>query len=121
MVDTKYEFGKTKAGKIVLIDEIHTPDSSRYFYADDYAERQAKGEAQKQLSKEFVRQWLIQHGFQGLKGQSVPEMSDAYIETVSDRYIELYENITGKAFLKADVSSIQERIESKVFDYLGEM
>src|SRR5690606_2615812 len=91
LVDTKYEFGKTKDGKIVLIDEIHTPDSSRYFYAEGYQERQDKGELQKQLSKEFVRQWLIQNGFQGLEGQQVPAMSDAYIESVSERYIELYE------------------------------
>src|SRR5690606_10097010 len=90
LVDTKYEFGKTKDGKIVLIDEIHTPDSSRYFYADGYEERQKKGEIQKQLSKEFVRQWLIQNNFQGLEGQEVPFMSDEYIETVSERYIELY-------------------------------
>lgn len=119
LVDTKYEFGKTKAGEIVLIDEIHTPDSSRYFYAEGYQKRQDRGEAQKQLSKEFVRQWLIQNGFQGLEGQSVPEMSDAYIETVSERYIELYENITGETFVKADVSNIQERIENNVLDYLG--
>lgn len=118
LVDTKYEFGKTKDGKIVLIDEIHTPDSSRYFYADGYEERQAKGEAQKQLSKEFVRQWLIANGFQGLEGQTVPHMSDEYIETVSDRYIELYENITGKTFVKADVSNIQQRIETNVLNYL---
>lgn len=117
LVDTKYEFGKTKEGKIVLIDEIHTPDSSRYFYADGYKERQARGEAQKQLSKEFVRQWLIQNGFQGLEGQSVPEMSDAYIETVSERYIELYENITGEIFIKADVSNIDKRIEENMEAY----
>ncbi len=119
LVDTKYEFGKTKEGQIVLIDEIHTPDSSRYFYADGYQERQDRGEAQKQLSKEFVRQWLIQNGFQGLEGQSVPEMSDAYIETVSARYIELYENITGETFIKADISNIQKRIEKNVLEYLG--
>ncbi|MEZ4779251.1 MAG: phosphoribosylaminoimidazolesuccinocarboxamide synthase [Flavobacteriaceae bacterium] len=118
LVDTKYEFGKTKEGKIVLIDEIHTPDSSRYFYAEGYADRQQKGEAQKQLSKEFVRQWLIANGFQGLEGQSVPFMSDAYIETVSERYIELFENITGETFVKADVSNIQERIENNVLQYL---
>jgi len=118
LVDTKYEFGKTKAGKIVLIDEIHTPDSSRYFYADGYQERQDRGEAQKQLSKEFVRQWLIQNGFQGLEGQSVPEMSDDYIESVSERYIELYENITGETFVKADISNIQERIEKNVVAHL---
>lgn len=120
LVDTKYEFGKTKDGKIVLIDEIHTPDSSRYFYAEGYEERQSKGEAQKQLSKEFVRQWLIQNGFQGLEGQTVPFMSDAYVETVSERYIELYENITGEQFVKADVSNIQERIEKNVLAYLAQ-
>ncbi len=119
LVDTKYEFGKTKDGKIVLIDEIHTPDSSRYFYADGYKQRQERGEAQKQLSKEFVRQWLISNGFQGLEGQSVPFMSDNYIETVSERYIELYENITGETFIKADVSNIQERIEANVLNFLG--
>ncbi len=119
LVDTKYEFGKTKDGKIVLIDEIHTPDSSRYFYAEGYSERQERGEVQKQLSKEFVRQWLIQNGFQGLEGQEVPLMSDAYIETVSERYIELYENITGEAFEKADVSDIHARIEKNVVDYFS--
>lgn len=119
LVDTKYEFGKTKDGKIVLIDEIHTPDSSRYFYADGYQERQDKGEAQKQLSKEFVRQWLIANNFQGLEGQTVPEMSDEYITSVSERYIELYENITGEPFVKADVSNIQERIQANVLAYLG--
>ena len=119
LVDTKYEFGKTKAGKIVLIDEIHTPDSSRYFYAEGYSKRQERDEPQKQLSKEFVRQWLIQNGFQGLKGQKVPFMSDEYIETVSERYIELYENITGEKFVKADVSNIHERIEKNVLNYLS--
>lgn len=118
LVDTKYEFGKTADGKIVLIDEIHTPDSSRYFYADGYAERQKKGEPQKQLSKEFVRQWLISNGFQGKEGQQVPEMSDSYIQTVSERYIELYENITGETFAKADLSDIQKRIEDNVLAYL---
>ena len=118
LVDTKYEFGKTKEGQIVLIDEIHTPDSSRYFYAEGYQERQDKGETQKQLSKEFVRQWLIANNFQGLEGQTVPYMSDAYIETVSERYIELYENITGETFIKADVSNILERIEANVLEYL---
>jgi phosphoribosylaminoimidazole-succinocarboxamide synthase len=118
LVDTKYEFGKTKEGKIVLIDEIHTPDSSRYFYADGYEERQSRGEAQKQLSKEFVRQWLIANGFQGLEGQTVPHMSDEYIETVSERYIELYENITGETFVKGDISNIQKRIEDNVLGYL---
>jgi len=120
LVDTKYEFGKTKEGKIVLIDEIHTPDSSRYFYAEGYAERQARGAAQKQLSKEFVRQWLIANGFQGLEGQSVPFMSDEYIESVSERYIELYENITGTPFEKADVSDIEARIDRNVRAYLAQ-
>jgi len=118
LVDTKYEFGKTNEGVIVLIDEIHTPDSSRYFYADGYETRQANNESQKQLSKEFVRQWLISKNFQGLEGQTVPEMSDDYIATVSERYIELYENITGETFVKADVSDIQTRIETNVLKYL---
>ena len=118
LVDTKYEFGKTKDGKIVLIDEIHTPDSSRYFYADTYQELQDKNEPQKQLSKEFVRQWLIANNFQGLEGQTVPFMSDDYIETVSERYIELYENITGETFVKGDVSNIQQRIEANVLEHL---
>ncbi|MDN3707584.1 phosphoribosylaminoimidazolesuccinocarboxamide synthase [Myroides ceti] len=119
LVDTKYEFGKTKDGKIVLIDEIHTPDSSRYFYAEGYQERQDKGEAQKQLSKEFVRQWLISNGFQGKDGQQIPEMTDEYIESVSERYIELYENILGEKFVKADVTNIEERIEKNVTDFLS--
>ncbi|MDB4752028.1 phosphoribosylaminoimidazolesuccinocarboxamide synthase, partial [Flavobacteriaceae bacterium] len=118
LVDTKYEFGKTFEGTIVLIDEIHTPDSSRYFYQEGYEERQAKGENQKQLSKEFVRQWLITNGFQGLDGQQIPEMSDKYIKEVSDRYIELYEHITGKEFIKADVSTIEDRIETNILTYL---
>lgn len=118
LVDTKYEFGKTKAGEIVLIDEIHTPDSSRYFYADGYAERQENNEEQKQLSKEFVRRWLIENGFQGKEGQQIPEMTDEYIATVSERYIELYENILGEKFVKADISSIEERIEKNVLAYL---
>ena len=118
LVDTKYEFGKTAQGEIVLIDEIHTPDSSRYFYAEGYTERQAKGTPQKQLSKEFVRQWLISNGFQGLEGQEVPYMSDAYITSVSERYIELYENITGKSFVKADTTDIAQRIEERVLGYL---
>ena len=120
LVDTKYEFGKTKEGKIVLIDEIHTPDSSRYFYKDGYQQRQDSGQAQKQLSKEFVRQWLIENGFQGLEGQTVPFMSDAYIETVSERYIELYENITGEPFVKAEVSSIETRIQHNVAAYFNQ-
>ena len=118
LVDTKYEFGKTKDGKIVLIDEIHTPDSSRYFYLEGYQERQDKGESQKQLSKEFVRQWLIANGFQGKEGQQIPEMSEVYIESVSERYIELYENILGEKFVKADISDIQSRIESNVLRFL---
>jgi phosphoribosylaminoimidazole-succinocarboxamide synthase len=119
LVDTKYEFGKTKDGQIVLIDEIHTPDSSRYFYAEGYQERQDKGEEQKQLSKEFVRRWLIENGFQGKEGQQIPEMTDAYIETVSDRYIELFENILGEQFVKADISNIHERIEKNVLNFLS--
>ena len=118
LVDTKYEFGKTKEGKIVLIDEIHTPDSSRYFYRDGYEERQARGEAQKQLSKEFVRQWLIQNGFQGKEGQQIPEMSDEKILEISNRYIELYEQITGVTFVKADTSNVLARIENNVTSFL---
>jgi phosphoribosylaminoimidazole-succinocarboxamide synthase len=118
LVDTKYEFGKTISGEIVLIDEIHTPDSSRYFYSDGYQQRQNRGEAQKQLSKEFVRQWLISHGFQGLEGQQLPEMSDEYISEVSERYIELYENITGETFVKAPLDDIQNRIERHVLDFM---
>jgi len=117
LVDTKYEFGK-KQGIIYLIDEIHTPDSSRYFYADGYRERLEKGESQKQLSKEFVRQWLIANGFQGKEGQSVPHMSDEFVNSVSERYIELYENITGKSFMRSDVSQMAARIEANVLDYL---
>lgn len=119
LVDTKYEFGKTKDGKIVLIDEIHTPDSSRYFYADGYQERQQKGEEQKQLSKEFVRRWLISNGFQGLENQLIPEMTDDYIQSVSDRYIELYEQIIGEPFVKADLENIDSRIENNVVKYLN--
>lgn len=118
LVDTKYEFGKTKDGKIVLIDEIHTPDSSRYFYAEGYQERQDRGEEQKQLSKEFVRRWLIENGFQGQDGQQIPDLTDAYIESVSERYIELYENILGEQFVKADISNINERIEKNVVEFL---
>jgi phosphoribosylaminoimidazole-succinocarboxamide synthase len=120
LVDTKYEFGKTKKGVIVLIDEIHTPDSSRYFYADGYADRQKNGEEQKQLSKEFVRRWLIENGFQGKEGQEIPEMSDAYIASVSDRYIELFEQIMGEQFVKADITNIESRIERNVLSYLKE-
>lgn len=111
LVDTKYEFGKTKDGVIVLIDEIHTPDSSRYFYSEGYQERQDNGEEQKQLSKEFVRRWLIENGFQGKEGQQIPEMDEAYITSVSERYIELYEKILGEKFVKADISDIHSRIE----------
>ncbi|HUH51952.1 MAG TPA: phosphoribosylaminoimidazolesuccinocarboxamide synthase [Flavobacterium sp.] len=119
LVDTKYEFGKTKDGKIVLIDEIHTPDSSRYFYAQGYQERQDKGEIQKQLSKEFVRQWLIANGFQGKEGQQIPEMTDAYVTSVSERYIELYEQITGEKFVKSDTTDIEKRIDQNVVAYLN--
>jgi len=119
LVDTKYEFGKTKDGKIVLIDEIHTPDSSRYFYAEGYQERQYNGEEQKQLSKEFVRRWLIENGFQGKEGQQIPEMTNEYIASVSERYIELYENILGENFTKADLSEIDKRIETNVLNYLA--
>jgi len=118
LVDTKYEFGK-KDGKIVLIDEIHTPDSSRYFYADGYQERQDSGEQQKQLSKEFVRQWLISNGFQGKEGQAVPDMPDAFVEEVSERYIELYESITGEKFVKADTSRIEDRILKNIDDFIS--
>lgn len=117
LVDTKYEFGK-KDGKIILIDEIHTPDSSRYFYADGYEERLAKGEDQRQLSKEFVRQWLIANGFQGKEGETVPEMTPAYCDSVTDRYVELYENIVGEKFVKAEVADIAARIEKNVTEYL---
>ncbi|MBU2019956.1 MAG: phosphoribosylaminoimidazolesuccinocarboxamide synthase [Bacteroidetes bacterium] len=117
LVDTKYEFGLYQ-GEVILIDEIHTPDSSRYFYADGYAERQKNGEAQKQLSKEFVRQWLIDNAFQGLDGQTMPVMPDDYVVTVSERYIELYEKIIGKTFEKSDLSQIEKRIEQNVLMYL---
>lgn len=117
LVDTKYEFGK-KDGKIYLIDEIHTPDSSRYFYADGYEARLATNEQQKQLSKEFVRQWLIANGFQGKEGQTIPEMSEEFVRSVSDRYIELFENITGDTFEKSDTSKIKKRIEIAVTEFL---
>ena len=120
LVDTKYEFGKTKEGKIVLIDEIHTPDSSRYFYSDGYSKRQMKSEPQKQLSKEFVRQWLISNNFRGLKGQKVPNMSNEYVKSVSDRYIELYENITSEIFVKSDLNDIKNRIFTNTENYLKE-
>jgi phosphoribosylaminoimidazole-succinocarboxamide synthase len=119
LVDTKYEFGK-KDGKIYLIDEIHTPDSSRYFYAGGYQERFEKGEEQKQLSKEFVRKWLMENGFQGNAGQTVPEMTPAYCESVSERYIELYEQITGEKFVKSDVSNLLERIRKNIEAYLNQ-
>lgn len=118
LVDTKYEFGKLD-GKVVLIDEIHTPDSSRYFYAEGYEERFEKGEPQKQLSKEFVRQWLIDHGFMGQPGQEVPEMTPEFCESVSARYIELYEQVTGQPFVKADESDLNRRIEVNVLDCLA--
>lgn len=118
LVDTKYEFGKID-GKIILIDEIHTPDSSRYFYTEGYEERQSSGQPQKQLSKEFVRQWLIGNGFQGKEGQEVPQMPDAFVEEVSERYIELYESITGEKFVKADTSQIEERILKNVNEFIS--
>lgn len=117
LVDTKYEFGK-KENKIYLIDEIHTPDSSRYFYANEYKERLEKGEQQKQLSKEFVREWLMEHGFQGKAGQQVPEMSEEVVNSISERYIELYENITGEKFVKANTEHLLERIHKNVIEYL---
>ena len=117
LVDTKYEFGKHD-GKIYLMDEIHTPDSSRYFYSEGYEERFAKGEPQKQLSKEFVREWLMDNGFQGKEGQQVPEMTDEIVTSISERYIELYEHITGEKFVKEDTSNIAERIEKNVTEYL---
>lgn len=117
LVDTKYEFGK-KDGKIILIDEIHTPDSSRYFYAEGYEDRLARGEEQRQLSKEFVRQWLIANGFQGKEGQTVPEMTPEYCDSVTDRYVELYENIVGDKFVKAEVADVAARIEKNVTEYL---
>jgi phosphoribosylaminoimidazole-succinocarboxamide synthase len=119
LVDTKYEFGKLADGTIVLIDEVHTPDSSRYFYADGYADRQARGEAQRQLSKEFVRQWLIENGFQGLAGQSIPELNDDFVAMVSARYIELYEQVVGTAFVPASTSGIEARIEQNVLHWMN--
>ncbi len=118
LVDTKYEFGKLD-GRIILIDEIHTPDSSRYFYADGYQERFEQGQAQRQLSKEFVRQWLMENGFQGQAGQAVPEMTDEFIASISDRYIELYENITGDKFVKAESDDLATRIEKNVTAFLA--
>lgn len=118
LVDTKYEFGLLD-GKVILIDEIHTPDSSRYFYIDGYQDRQDKGLVQRQLSKEFVRQWLIENGFQGLDGQEMPNMPDSFVQIISERYIELYEKITGLDFIKSDTSDINKRIEKNVGDYLN--
>ena len=118
LVDTKYEFGKTKDGVVVLIDEVHTPDSSRYFYAEGYEERLRKGEPQRQLSKEFVRQWLIENGFQGRAGEQVPEMTNAHVKAISERYIELYEHLLGKTFIPSDTTDIQERIYKNVSEYL---
>ena len=118
LVDTKYEFGFDHAGNVRLIDEIHTPDSSRYFYEDGYAERQKKGHAQKQLSKEFVRQWLIENDFQGLERQTMPVMPNEFVETVTARYIELYEKITGEKFFRADTERINTRVEANIMDFL---
>ena len=120
LVDTKYEFGLHE-GKIYLIDEIHTPDSSRYFYAEGYEERQRNGEEQKQLSKEFVRQWLIENGFQGLDGQTIPDMPNDFVELVTNRYIELYELIVGSKFVKSDTTNITERIQQNVVNYLDQL
>jgi len=119
LVDTKYEFGKDKDGIITLIDEIHTPDSSRYFYLKGYKERVSNGDAQKQLSKEFVRQWLIKNGFQGKEGEKIPEMNEEYCNSVSERYIELFEHITGDKFIKEDVSNVINRVENNIVKYLG--
>lgn len=118
LVDTKYEFGFNKEGNILLIDEIHTPDSSRYFYAEGYEERQKNGLAQKQLSKEFVREWLIAHNFMGKESQRIPEMTDDFVNSVSERYIELYESITGEHFVKSDVSHVLNRVEKNINDFL---
>ena len=121
LADTKYEFGYYEGDQIMLIDEVHTPDSSRYFYAEGYDERQEKGEAQKQLSKEFVREWLMANGFQGQDGQEVPEMTDEVVGEISNRYIEVYETLTGKTFVKADTDHIEARIQQNVNDKLAEM
>ena len=119
LVDTKYEFGKDKNGQILLIDEIHTPDSSRYFYLSGYEERQEKGEKQKQLSKEFVRQWLIENDFQGKKGQVIPDMNEGFINLVSNRYIELFEKITGQSFDRVDVSNLLNRVENNIMNAIN--
>lgn len=119
LVDTKYEFGKGPDGTIYLIDEIHTPDSSRYFYLEGYEERQAKDEPQKQLSKEFVREWLMNNGFQGKEGQNIPEMPDDFVNQVSERYIELFEKITGQKFIKSDISNLMSRVESNIIQFLA--
>ena len=119
LVDTKYEFGKDIEGNIILIDEIHTPDSSRYFYIEGYEDKVNNGEVPKQLSKEFVRQWLIENGFQGKEGQSIPHMSEEYVNSVSDRYIELFEHIIGEKFVKEDTSDVQERLEKNILEYLS--
>lgn len=118
LVDTKYEFGKDKNGVITLIDEIHTPDSSRYFYQEGYEERQKSGKKQKQLSKEFVREWLLENEFQGIEGQSIPEMSDEFVKTVSNRYIELYESIIGESFERSDISLIKDRVENNITNWI---
>ena len=118
LVDTKYEFGKHN-GTIYLMDEIHTPDSSRYFYSEGYEERQRKGEPQKQLSKEFVRQWLIENGFMGKEGQQVPEMTDEYVNSVSERYIELYEKVVGEKFVRADINEVEKRVEANINSFLS--
>lgn len=119
LVDTKYEFGRAADGRILLIDEVHTPDSSRYFYAEGYAERQAKGERQRQLSKEFVREWLIAHGFMGKEGQQVPPMDDAFVQSVTDRYVELYERITGERFVPAPTDDVNARVQRALGGYLS--
>ena len=119
MVDTKYEFGKSKHGEILLIDEIHTPDSSRYFYIDGYEERQKMSIEQKQLSKEFARQWLISNGFQGLKGQQLPDIDNSFTDMISDRYVELYETISGKKFIPAFTQNINKRVKNNILNFLA--
>jgi phosphoribosylaminoimidazole-succinocarboxamide synthase len=119
LVDTKYEFGKGPDGKIYLCDEIQTPDSSRYFYLDGYEERQAKGEQQRQLSKEFVREWLMANNFMGNKGQTVPDMPDTFVKEITERYIELYERITGETFVRSNTSAIEQRIEKNILTFLN--